>query len=97
MLSGKLSPFLSPESFGLVSHSPDSNIPHPKSSTTFNVDDWITHTPKSVLAKNFGLPESVFGSVPSPNPYIRIKPAAKTSALPMSVSQNRQSANNTRF
>ncbi|KAI1636850.1 RmlC-like cupin domain-containing protein [Biscogniauxia mediterranea] len=38
--------------------------------TTFNVDDWITHTPRSVLAKNFGLPESVFGSVPSPNPYI---------------------------
>ncbi|KAI5918031.1 RmlC-like cupin domain-containing protein [Camillea tinctor] len=38
--------------------------------TTFNVDDWITHTPKSVLSKNFGLPESVFGSVPSPNPYI---------------------------
>ncbi|KAI3333487.1 thermophilic glucose-6-phosphate isomerase [Ustulina deusta] len=38
--------------------------------TTFNVDDWITHTPKSVLAKNFGLPESVFGTVPSPNPYI---------------------------
>ncbi|KAI1503468.1 RmlC-like cupin domain-containing protein [Biscogniauxia marginata] len=38
--------------------------------TTFNVDDWITHTPKAVLAKNFGLPESVFGSVPSPNPYI---------------------------
>ena len=34
------------------------------------VDDWITHTPKSVLAKNFGLNESVFGSVPSPNPYI---------------------------
>ncbi|KAI1826055.1 thermophilic glucose-6-phosphate isomerase [Xylaria intraflava] len=38
--------------------------------TTFNVDDWITHTPKSVLAKNFGLPESVFGTVPSPDPYI---------------------------
>ncbi|KAI1141243.1 putative oxalate decarboxylase oxdC [Hypoxylon sp. FL0543] len=38
--------------------------------TTFNVDDWITHTPKSILAKNFGLPEDVFGSVPSPNPYI---------------------------
>jgi oxalate decarboxylase/phosphoglucose isomerase-like protein (cupin superfamily) len=42
----------------------------PVFSTTFNVDDWITHTPKSILAKNFGLPESVFGSVPSPNPYI---------------------------
>lgn len=38
--------------------------------TTFNVDDWISHTPKSVLAKNFGLNESVFDSVPSPNPYI---------------------------
>ncbi|KAI1097495.1 putative oxalate decarboxylase oxdC [Jackrogersella minutella] len=38
--------------------------------TTFNVDDWISHTPKSVLAKNFGLSEDVFGSVPSPNPYI---------------------------
>ncbi|KAF1809245.1 putative oxalate decarboxylase oxdC [Eremomyces bilateralis CBS 781.70] len=37
---------------------------------TFNIDDWISHTPKSILAKNFGLPESVFGSVPSPNPYI---------------------------
>lgn len=34
------------------------------------MDDWITHTPKSILAQNFGLPESVFGSVPSPNPYI---------------------------
>lgn len=40
------------------------------SRVTFNLDDWISHTPKDVLAKNFGLPESVFGSVPSPNPYI---------------------------
>jgi oxalate decarboxylase/phosphoglucose isomerase-like protein (cupin superfamily) len=34
------------------------------------VDDWISHTPKDVLAKNFGLNASVFGSVPAPNPYI---------------------------
>lgn len=34
------------------------------------MDDWISHTPKSVLAKNFGLNESIFDSVPSPNPYI---------------------------
>lgn len=34
------------------------------------VDDWISHTPKDILAKNFGLNASVFGSVPSPNPYI---------------------------
>ncbi|KAI0005659.1 thermophilic glucose-6-phosphate isomerase [Xylariaceae sp. FL0662B] len=37
---------------------------------TFNIDDWLTHIPKSVLAKNFGLSEDVFGSLPSPNPYI---------------------------
>ncbi|KAK4240545.1 oxalate decarboxylase oxdD [Achaetomium macrosporum] len=41
-----------------------------KVGTTFMVDDWITHTPKEVLAKNFGLNASVFDSVPSPNPYI---------------------------
>ena len=56
------------------------------SGTTFNVDDWISHTPKDILAKNFGMPcqiastsrlltrigvdASVFATVPSPNPYI---------------------------
>ena len=38
--------------------------------TTFNVDDWITHTPKDILAKNFGVDESLFDDVPTPNPYI---------------------------
>lgn len=38
--------------------------------TTFNIDDWITHTPKDILAKNFGVNASVFANVPSPNPYI---------------------------
>ncbi|KAF2636606.1 Bicupin, oxalate decarboxylase/oxidase [Massarina eburnea CBS 473.64] len=37
---------------------------------TFNIDDWISKTPKSILAKNFGLPESDFDSVPKTNPYI---------------------------
>ncbi|KAL3425897.1 oxalate decarboxylase [Phlyctema vagabunda] len=41
-----------------------------KIGTTFMVDDWIAHTPKSILAKNFGLDESVFQNVPSPDPYI---------------------------
>lgn len=40
------------------------------SGTTFMVDDWITHTPKDILAKNFGVNASVFSTVPSPNPYI---------------------------
>jgi len=34
------------------------------------VDDWIAHTPKSVLAQNFGLNESVFSTIPTPDPYI---------------------------
>lgn len=38
--------------------------------TTFNVDDWIAHTPKSILAKNFGVNESIFDTVPTPDPYI---------------------------
>ncbi|KAH8176776.1 cupin domain-containing protein [Sarocladium implicatum] len=38
--------------------------------TTFNIDDWLAHTPKSVLAKNFGVDESVFDDIPAPSPYI---------------------------
>lgn len=41
-----------------------------KAGTTFNIDDWIAHTPKNILAKNFGVDESVFDDVPSPPPYI---------------------------
>ncbi|KAI9681753.1 MAG: hypothetical protein M1829_000498 [Trizodia sp. TS-e1964] len=38
--------------------------------TTFMVDDWITHTPKSILAKNFGVNASIFDTVPAADPYI---------------------------
>ncbi|KAF5625017.1 oxalate decarboxylase [Fusarium sp. NRRL 52700] len=41
-----------------------------KIGTTFMVDDWINHTPKSILAKNFGVNASVFENVTAPNPYI---------------------------
>ena len=34
------------------------------------VDDWITHTPKDILAKNFGVNASVFDNVPTADPYI---------------------------
>lgn len=46
--------------------------------TTFMVDDWIAHTPRSILAQNFGLNESVFDSVPKSDPYSksRIRPSA---------------------
>lgn len=31
---------------------------------TFLISDWFVHTPRSVLAKNFGVPESAFASLP---------------------------------
>ncbi|KXT06405.1 hypothetical protein AC578_6065 [Pseudocercospora eumusae] len=37
---------------------------------TFNVDDWVAHTPKDILAKNFGVNASVFDDVPKTNPKI---------------------------
>ena len=40
-------------------------------STTFNLDDWLARTPKSILAKSFGLPESTFDKLPDKNPYIQ--------------------------
>lgn len=38
--------------------------------TTFMVYDWIAHTPRDILAKNFGVNASVFDSVPKTDPYI---------------------------
>jgi len=31
---------------------------------TFLISDWFVHTPRGVLAKNFGVPESVFADIP---------------------------------
>jgi oxalate decarboxylase len=36
---------------------------------TFSITDWIGHTPKHVLAKNFGLPESAFEGFPKDEVY----------------------------
>ncbi|KAL9594652.1 MAG: hypothetical protein Q9219_006913 [cf. Caloplaca sp. 3 TL-2023] len=38
--------------------------------TTFMVDDWLAHTPKSIVARNFGVNESVFDDLPKTDPYI---------------------------
>jgi oxalate decarboxylase len=32
---------------------------------TFLISDWFTHTPREVLAKNFGVPESAFANLPT--------------------------------
>ncbi len=36
---------------------------------TFSITDWIGHTPKPLLAKNFGLPESTFDGFPTREVY----------------------------
>jgi len=36
---------------------------------TFSISDWIGHTPKPLLAKNFGLPESAFDDFPKEEVY----------------------------
>jgi oxalate decarboxylase len=36
---------------------------------TFSITDWLGHTPKSILAKNFGLPESAFDGFPKDEVY----------------------------
>jgi oxalate decarboxylase len=36
---------------------------------TFSISDWIGHTPKPLLAKNFGLPESAFDGFPKDEVY----------------------------
>jgi oxalate decarboxylase len=47
---------------------------------TFLLSDWIKHVPAEVLAKNFGVPASIFGSVPDPS-QLYIFPAPVPGAL----------------
>jgi oxalate decarboxylase len=51
---------------------------------TFSITDWIGHTPKALLAKNFGLPESTFDSFPKEEVYFakgKIPPEKQTVPL----------------
>src|SRR5262245_24630680 len=36
---------------------------------TFSITDWLGHTPKALLAKNFGMPESAFDGFPKEEAY----------------------------
>ncbi|CAO4153589.1 oxalate decarboxylase family bicupin [Methylorubrum extorquens] len=47
--------------------------------STFLITDWLAHTPRDVLAKNFGLPESAFDAIPEKELYIF--PSPKPGAL----------------
>jgi oxalate decarboxylase len=44
---------------------------------TFLLTDWFKHTPRSVLAKNFGVPESAFANLPTDPDYQRYMCAGK--------------------
>lgn len=37
---------------------------------TLSISDWFAHTPKDVLAANFGVPENAFNNIPSDQVYI---------------------------
>jgi oxalate decarboxylase len=37
---------------------------------TFLLSDWLAHTPKEILAKNFGVPESAFAFIPEKDLWI---------------------------
>src|ERR1700692_2568899 len=44
---------------------------------TFLLSDWLAHTPKEVLAKNFGVPESAFDGIPEKDLWIFQAPAPR--------------------
>ena len=44
---------------------------HFSENETFLLTDWLKHTPRSVLAKNFGLPETAFANLPTDPDYQR--------------------------
>jgi oxalate decarboxylase len=54
---------------------------------TFSITDWIGHAPKSLLAKNFGLPESAFDGLPGEEVYF-----ARGAIPPEQIPENLQGA-----
>jgi oxalate decarboxylase len=49
---------------------------------TFSISDWMGHTPKATLAKNFGLPESTFASFPQKEVYFAQGSRPPAAAVP---------------
>ncbi|KAK6440824.1 hypothetical protein LTR95_002951 [Oleoguttula sp. CCFEE 5521] len=54
--------------------------------TTFNVDDWLAHTPKRIIAKSLGIDESLLGTLPTANPYILTPQSQKLTSRTLSAS-----------
>lgn len=55
--------------------------------STFQITDWMAHTPREVLAKNFGLDPSVFDKIPREELYIFNAPMPGTLAADLAQSQ----------
>src|SRR5438874_1941338 len=43
---------------------------HFSEDNTFSLTDWLAHTPREVLAKNFGVPEKAFATIPDKELFI---------------------------
>jgi oxalate decarboxylase len=63
---------------------------------TFSVTDWLSHTSPAILARNTGLPASLFAALPKKELYIGMgkiaeekKPANITSTIPISSSAHK--------
>lgn len=54
---------------------------------TFSITDWIGHTPKALLAKNFGVPESTFDGFPKEELYFTHGPIPPATATPLQGAQ----------
>src|SRR5271167_3704416 len=55
---------------------------------TFSITDWLGHTPKHILAKNFGLPESTFDGFPKDEVYFaKGTPPPEKAAVPLAGPQ----------
>ena len=49
---------------------------------TFSITDWLGHTPKALLAKNFGVPESTFDKFPKEEVYFARGPIPPENQTP---------------
>src|SRR5438445_1650278 len=57
---------------------------------TFSISDWIGHTPKRLLAKNFGLPEATFDGFPKDEVYFaQGAPPPQQAAAPLAETNPR--------
>ncbi|QDS69376.1 hypothetical protein FKW77_004423 [Venturia effusa] len=59
-----------------------------KAGTTFMVDDWLAHTPRDIITKNFGVDPSVFANLPTTDPYIFNGTVSKSTVGPSTITGN---------